>query len=91
MPDRLTVLSDFGTRPKAIELAPVVNELENHPDQFHAPRYQQEGPGEPCMSASISWIRKGRLASSKLMPGAGTRLCLMLCVEPVEGPGRTCL
>lgn len=36
MPDsRLRVLCIFGTRPEAIKMAPVVKELEKHPDHFH--------------------------------------------------------
>src|ERR1700709_665389 len=30
------ILSIFGTRPEAIKMAPVVQELEKHPDQFHS-------------------------------------------------------
>ncbi|MCF6156664.1 MAG: UDP-N-acetylglucosamine 2-epimerase (non-hydrolyzing) [Candidatus Brocadia sp.] len=32
----LTVLSIFGTRPEAIKMAPVIKELEKHPDRFRS-------------------------------------------------------
>lgn len=34
MPSRIKVLTIFGTRPEAIKMAPLVKELEKHPDQI---------------------------------------------------------
>src|SRR5699024_8162723 len=33
---RTRVLSVFGTRPEAIKMAPLIKELDNHPDQFES-------------------------------------------------------
>lgn len=32
----MKILSIFGTRPEAIKMAPVIKELERHPDRFNS-------------------------------------------------------
>ena len=36
MPNRKTIVSIIGTRPEAIKMAPVVRELERHPERFRS-------------------------------------------------------